>query len=415
MLDMLERRLCLTAFTDVIDNPYLPMLPGATYIYRGVDGEDAVSVRVNVTSETKLIMGVTTTVVREREYVDGELVEDTRDFFAQDKAGNVWYFGEASREIEDGQVVGTEGSWEAGVDGAFPGIIMRARPAVGDEYQQEGAPGVAEDRAEVVAFGQKANVPFGRFGDCLKTEESNPLEPGNLENKFYAPGIGLVLAQETDDGGEVLRLVDVRLPQSAFADEIDNPFLPFLVGTTLIYRGTDDDGASILNRVNVTSETKVVAGVTTTVVRDREFIDGELVEDTRDFYAQDLAGNVWYFGEASREIENGVVVSTEGSWEAGIGGAKPGIIMRSHPGVGDFYKQENAPGVAEDQALVVGLAARVRVPVGTFGACLQTRESTPLEPGVSEDKFYAPGVGFVMSQGISGTDEILRLVEIRFA
>jgi hypothetical protein len=415
LVDVLEPRTLLTVFVDAIDNPYLPLIPGTTYIYRGSNGEgDPIRNRVTVTHSKKLIMGVRTTVVRDREYEGGEIVEDTRDYFAQDKAGNVWYFGEDSREIENGMVVSTQGSWLAGVNGATAGIIMRARPGVGDRYQQENAPGIAEDEARVLGFGARAGTPFAVFGDCLQTEEFTDLEPDVLEHKFYAPGIGFVKSQDVSGGKEVTRLAYVLLEPEAYDDVIDNPYLPLIPGITYIYRGSDEDGLPIRDRFTVTSDTRVITGVTTTVVRDRAFVDGELVEDTLDYFAQDKAGNVWYFGEDSKDIEDGVVVSTDGSWLAGVNGAKPGIIMRALPGVGDAYKQETAVGVAEDQAQVLALHEPANVPFANFGDCLKTAEFTRLEPDVLEHKFYAPGIGLVKAQGITGGSEVLRLAYILF-
>src|SRR5205823_3763938 len=125
----------------------------------------------------------------------------------------------------------------------------------------------------------------------------------------------------------------------------------------------------------------------------------------------DKIGNVWYFGEDSREIENGKVVSREGSWEAGVNGARPGIVMQAVPGAGDSYHQEDAAGVAEDQATVLALAATADTPFATFRNCLETQEFSALDPGSLEDKFYAAGIGLVKSQAVSGETEVLRLVE----
>lgn len=413
-IETLEDRQMLSAdFASVIDNPYLPMIPGSTYVYRGSDEGDSVRIRTKITRDTKTVMGVTTTVVRDREFVNGELVEDTLDYFAQDKAGNVWYFGEDSRQIENGQVAGAEGSWLAGKDGAKPGIIMKAHPQIGDSYDQEVAPDVAEDHARVLSLDRQTTISFGTFGDCLKTAETTPLEPDALEYKYYAPGIGLVKTKDIAGGDEVIRLVDVKLPPEAFGDTIDNPYLPLIPGAALIYRG-QDEGESIRDRMKVTHDTKEIQGVSTTVVRDRAFVDGELAEDTVDWYAQDLLGNVWYFGEDSKEIENGQVVSTAGSWQAGLDGAKAGIIMPAHPAIGDVYQQEEAPGVAEDRAEVLAFGQTIVTRFATFGNCLQTAETTPLEPDVLEHKFYAKGIGFVRSETISGGDEVLELVDILF-
>jgi hypothetical protein len=181
-------------FVDVVDHRFFPLEPGTRWVYTGVeDGERETNV-VLVTGERKEILGISATVVLDRVFVEGELKEKTFDWFAQDSRGNVWYLGEDTREFEDGKVVSTEGSWEAGVDGALPGIIMPAHPQVGQHYQQEFLEGEAEDEARVVARGLDITVPFGSFHNCLRTVEFTRLEPGVKEAKFYCPGVGFVKA-----------------------------------------------------------------------------------------------------------------------------------------------------------------------------------------------------------------------------
>jgi hypothetical protein len=287
---------------------------------------------------------------------------------------------------------------------------MQSRPGVGDVYHQENAPGVAEDQAQNVSLAGDAVTTFGTFKNCLRTSEFSTLEPGGTEQKFYAAGIGEVKEVSSGDEVEVLKLKSFTVGPAGFADKIDNPFLPMEVGSIAVYRGSKD-GEAETERVIVTNATKVITGVTTTVVFDRVFVSGELAEKTYDHFAQDKIGNVWYFGEDSREIENGKVTSREGSWEAGVNGARPGIVMQAVPGVGDTYHQENAAGVAEDQATVLSLAAHADTPFATFNNCQQTQEFSALEPDALEDKFYAPGIGLVKSQAIKGETEILRLVE----
>jgi hypothetical protein len=197
-----------------------------------------------------------------------------------------------------------------------------------------------------------------------------------------------------------------------FVSKIDNPFLPLTPGTTFIYRAETVDGIKRIE-VNVTHDTKVILGVTCTVVRDRVFIDATLVEDAFDWYAQDTAGNVWYFGGAFEELENGKVVNTDGAWKAGINGAKPGIIMKGTPKVGDAYRQTFAKGIAEDIAQILSLTDSVRVPIGSFENCLKTMEWTPLEPDVVEHKFYAPGIGFILQVEVEAGAERAELVELR--
>jgi hypothetical protein len=183
-------------FVERIDNPYLPLLPGARWVYEAVEDGETERTEVVVTPERNEVFGVSAVVVRDTVSVDGEVVEDTYDWFAQDRDGNVWYLGEASQDFEDGQPTSTAGSWEAGVDGALPGIVMPAAPAVGDAYRQEYYAGEAEDMAEVIDTGATASVPSGEFDAVVVTEDWNPLEPEVIEHKYYAEGVGLVLEEK---------------------------------------------------------------------------------------------------------------------------------------------------------------------------------------------------------------------------
>jgi hypothetical protein len=197
-------------FVETIDNPYLPFTPGSRWVYEGETDEGHERIEVVVTGERREILGISAVVVRDTVHVDGELVEDTFDWFAQDVDGTVWYLGEDSREYEDGDLVGREGSWEAGVDGAVPGIVMPAQPAVGDAYRQELLPGEAEDLGEVVEVGGRVVVPAGAFDGVVTTRDWNPLEPEVVEEKQYAPGIGLVREEHVRGGDAVIELVEFR-------------------------------------------------------------------------------------------------------------------------------------------------------------------------------------------------------------
>jgi len=197
-------------FLAKIDNQYYSLIPGTTFVYRS-DTEDGIERNeVIVTDETRIVLGVTTTVVWDRVWLDDELAEETYDWYAQDKDGNVWYFGEDSREYEHGEVVSTEGSWEAGIDGAKPGIIMEAHPTVGDSYKQEYYQGKAEDMADVVALGETVTVPFGAFQSCLKTRDWSQIDPTLNEYKYYSPEIGGVVLEVVVDSGERVELVDYK-------------------------------------------------------------------------------------------------------------------------------------------------------------------------------------------------------------
>lgn len=195
-------------FSTVIDNPYLPLIPGTTWIYEKDDDGEIEHIEVTVTDDTIEIMGVDCVVVRDTVTVDGVLEEDTYDWFAQDSDGNVWYFGELSFEYEDGELSGLDGSWEAGEDGAHAGIVMQAAPMVGQVYRQEYLLREAEDVGAVLSLNETVSPAYGTFMNCLQTEDYSPLEPGALEHKYYAPGIGLVL-EVKPDSGEMLELIDV--------------------------------------------------------------------------------------------------------------------------------------------------------------------------------------------------------------
>ena len=186
-----------------IDNPYFPLVPGTVYTYeeKSVDDETGEMVTerivVEVTNQTKTILGVVNRVLRDRVYRDGLLIEDTFDWHAQDDNGNVWYFGEKSTDFEyddDGNLIGTSTatSWQAGVGGAKPGVIMMARPAPGNKYYQEFQPGVALDQGEVLSNTDTARVPVGTFSKVVRTRDTSVLSPDGLEHKLYAPGLGLV-------------------------------------------------------------------------------------------------------------------------------------------------------------------------------------------------------------------------------
>lgn len=210
-------------FVEGIDHPYFPLIPGVTYIYEG-DTEDGVErIEVNVTDQTRMVLGVECMVVRDRVWLDEdedevwsdeELIEDTFDWYAQDDDGNVWYFGEDSTELEDGVAVSTEGSWESGVDGALPGVIMWAEDEMEIDvpYRQEYYEGEAEDMAKILSLSESVTIDFGSFEDCLQIEEWSPLDPGVTEHKFYAPGIGVILEAKVEGGDEEVELVDIIEP-----------------------------------------------------------------------------------------------------------------------------------------------------------------------------------------------------------
>jgi hypothetical protein len=209
----------------------------------------------------------------------------------------------------------------------------------------------------------------------------------------------------------------VALDPAAFTTTIDNAYLPLRPGTRRVYRETEPDGARRRVVVTVTRQTRTLAnGVVARVVRDTVSEGGATIEDTFDYYAQDRAGNVWYLGEDTHEYEHGRVVSTEGSFEAGVDGAQGGIAMPARPRVGCAYRQEQYTGHAEDRAAILSLEEQAEVPAGHYANAVLIREWTPLEPRVLEYKLYARGVGEVLALSVSGGSErgeLLRTTRVR--
>ena len=193
---------------------------------------------------------------------------------------------------------------------------------------------------------------------------------------------------------------------------IGNTYYPLVEGQTMTYLGENEDGDSVRVEVTVTDSIKTISGVACRVIRDKGFEKGELTEDTYDYYAQDRSGNVWYFGENTHELENGQPVSSSGSWEAGVNNALPGIAMLAEPLTGVWYRQEYDKGEAEDVAQVLNIGETLTVPYGSYSNCLRTLEYALLEPGIEENKIYAPGIGLlraVSTKGESGFEDLVSI------
>ena len=205
-----------------------------------------------------------------------------------------------------------------------------------------------------------------------------------------------------------------KIDPADFVDRIDNRYFPLRPGTGFHYRGVQEDGKTPqADDMVVTHQTKEILGVKSTVVSDIVSSGGKQIERTSDWYAQDRFGNVWYMGEDTRELDHGKFVKANDSWEAGVDGAQPGIIMPGNPQPGGSYRQEYYPGYAEDQARVLGTGGAVSVPFGSFQQTLLTEETAPkLDPGVNEQKYYVAGLGDVKEHTISGNHEEIELVSV---
>jgi hypothetical protein len=237
-----------------------------------------------------------------------------------------------------------------------------------------------------------------------------PIAPNQNSTTPVEPAAAVASAAATATAAED-NFITLNFDPDNFVHAVDNRFFPLQPGTRWIYKGIED-GEHETNVTIVTHDRKNILGISAIVVFDRVFVHGELKEKTFDWYSQDKQGNVWYLGEDTKEFENGKVVSTEGSWEAGKNGAKAGIIMLAHPQVGNKYRQEFLAGEAEDVARVVAKGLDIKVPYGSFHNCLKTVEFTRLEPDVKEAKDFCPGVGFVRAHGIEGPETSLVLTRI---
>jgi hypothetical protein len=225
--------------------------------------------------------------------------------------------------------------------------------------------------------------------------------------------IGLVLGMGSPAFAKRQPKAPPPFPGAAgFVSAVDNPLFPLPPGTTYSFTG-QQDGIPTSDVMTVNRKQKQVFGVDCTEVHDQAFANGILVEDTLDWYAQDIDGNVWYFGEDTKELDaNGNVISTQGSWQAGVNGAQPGIIMEASPQLGDFYYQEFSQGVAQDVAQVVSLDGSTCVSYGCFDGLVVTKEWSQLEPNVVEQKYYASGIGFIRADVIKGGAETEGLASI---
>jgi hypothetical protein len=238
--------------------------------------------------------------------------------------------------------------------------------------------------------------------------QASPVDqPSAGSSAAASPEPSAVVASENPAEVVVGQAYHPTIIPSEFTTEITNPYMPLVPGMALTYKS-----GSEMNVFSVTDRTREVMGVMTVVVRDKAYEDGELVEDTEDWFAQDAVGNVWYFGEATAECDGARIVSHHGAWEAGVDGAQPGIVMLANPEIGDFYRQEYLKGEAEDVAKVIRLDSTITNALGTYPNVLITEDFTRLEPEIVEHKKYASGVGLIEDQKVRGGSDIVKLVNI---
>ena len=417
-------------FVQVVDNPYFPLIPGTRWVYAGKLANGGTErIELEILHETYMVNGVAATVLHDTVYQADQLVEETFDWFAQDKAGNVWYLGEAVDNYENGQLVDHHGSWEWGVDGALPGVNMWANPAarLDQIYYQEYYAGAAEDQGQLLSASEQLTVPAGVFTDVVQTYDFSALDPNLQEHKFFAPGVGNIKELDLLTGEEVVLVEFIPAPPLALLPQptsgmpagiaptsarvdlvkptlsnplsITNPLLPITQVDQIIQVG-EKEGKPHRTEFTLLPITKTIAwnGEQTTVrvLQFVAYLDGRILEHALDFLAQADDGAVWYFGEDVFNYENGVVVDQEGTWLAGQDGP-PAMIMPAHPQAGDVYRVENFPSKAFEEVTVMAVDQTLEGPRGLIKGVMFVQQ-IGLE-GKTTVKAFAPGYGEFLAHG----------------
>jgi hypothetical protein len=405
-------------FSPFGGQPHLILNPGHRLILEGQDAGQHVVLTVTALNATKQITlqsggkprTIVARVVEERDVIDGALDQVARLWYARSvETGDVYLFGEEVDFYSNGEIVGQMRLWEAGVDGALPGIIMPRTFLLGARYLQNQAT-AALDGAENVAMGLTMPTPAGTFSNCVQIRETDLLRIDlGTANKTYAPGIGLInyddilLLKEFNLGA-------VGLPAGGtFAPFSNHPYFPFAPGRRLVLEGMES-GKNIVLTITVLNEVRSISvgiagserGVPTRVIEERKTANGQLVEASRSFFAQCVeTGDVHFFGKEVDRYDGGVVVGHEGSWLAGAGGAEAGIIMPANLTVGARYFQQTAPGVAHDLAVNSASGLTVTVLVGTFTNCVRITVTSSLGTnGGPREMTCAPGIGLISDRNI---------------
>jgi hypothetical protein len=263
------------------------------------------------------------------------------------------------------------------------------------------------DRAPPLAARREGDLPMGH-----KYTGVDEMKAHLIQVSILSLTLGLVACGGGGGGDEIFDLpanfdpdapYTVNITGGDLDTDITNQYFPAPIGATWTYEAQTDEGTEHTD-VEVLAQTKDVWGATATVVHDTVYLNGEMIEDTWDWYGQDAQGNVWYLGEETYEYENGVVVSSAGAWESGVNGALPGYIMLANPQVGDAYRQEYLAGEAEDLAEIVELNVTVSVAAGEFIGCVKTREVSVIDRSYEEFKYSCPGIGVVLEE--AGDDRV---------
>jgi hypothetical protein len=402
-------------FSPFGGQPYFTLNPGHRLVLEGQDTGEQIVLTVTALNQTKPITlqsgdkprTILARVIEEREVVNGELAEVGRFWYARAiETGDIYFFGEEVDFYFNGQIVGQSVLWEAGVNGALPGLIMPQTFLLGARYFQNQA-AAALDGAENIAMETAMVTPAGSFSNCVQIRETDTLRPENGSTiKTYAPGIGLV----NDD--DTLRLTQFRLGTvglpagCAFTPFSNHPYFPFAPGQRLLLAG-NESGTNIVVTNTVLDEVKTIpltiagesVNISSRVVEARRSADGQLSKVTRDFLAQCVeTGDVYCFGKEVDHYAAGVIVGHEGSWLTSGSNTQAGIAMPANFAVGAVYSHQMAPGVVNDLASNSAAGLVVTVPAGSFTNCV--RVTVTGSNGPSRDLTYAPRIGLISDRGI---------------
>ncbi len=392
--------------TYVVDHLHYTLVPGTTHQFLDREDPQSAVVTSQVSHFPGTVAGIPVTVVLSRRFQFGEMTEERFEYFVQDSRDNVWILGADVAQYHQDDITGHEGSWRFDVARARAGLVLSGKNVLGQTYLRRTEDG--DRRVEVTALDALVTLgELGLFKSCLRLLETGAAREPLI--RYFAPETGPILVENTQGIAtlELLEIRDDRLPRiqpAEFIEQVDHPLLPLPVGRMLLYAGHEEDGYLEIE-VCVLDERRQIAGVDCTTVRERTFVEGALAEESLHWYAQDIRGNVWHFGE-----EEGSDPADH--WIAGVDGAQPGIEMIALPRVGDSYRQEYAAGIAEDLAIVTSLEAAVSTDLGEF-TCLEVIEENPLEPdSANEFKYFAAGIGLVLETNSANTERV-SLVEIR--
>ncbi len=413
-------------FSSNINNPYFNYPTGKKFVYSVELADRQEKIEIEVLKETKIIMGVETRVFLEKVRVAGELVEETRNFIAQDKEGNVWYFGEESKQYELLELVGTEGSWIAGVNAAKPGMLIKGTLTVGDEFREEFTPGKDEGKRKVVKTGIPVTTEFGAYQDCVQFYDWTPLDDKSKENKFFCKEVGglvlsehlvetekkqllsikgsntnndpLMIEQPTKEEIGDLNIapeskrVDMKIPTFSNPTNINNPLFPVKLPQVLLTGHIDGEPQQVTYSTLPTTR-KIKWGdkeIETVVIQYNAYLDRRIIESATDWYAQDDSGAVWYFGEDVYNYVEGEIVDRHGTWLTDKDGP-PALIMPGNPKLGDVFRVENIPGIAFEEITVTDVGAEID---GSFGKIKGVLIGSQLHmDNTYSDKSFVPGIG----------------------